>query len=70
MLRICLPVAVLGAQPLGPNLQREREVRHAVGKAAEHVGVSEKTVRGWVADVAFPHFRLGASGSRGKIAIA
>lgn len=42
----------------------------SVRQAAEHSGVSEKTVRGWVADGVLPHFRLGANGRRGKIAIA
>jgi excisionase family DNA binding protein len=42
----------------------------SVRQAAEHSGVSEKTVRGWVADGSLPHYRLGANGRRGKIAIA
>ena len=41
-----------------------------VKEAAERACVSESLVRGWVRDGSLPHFRLGAKGRRGKIAIA
>jgi excisionase family DNA binding protein len=41
-----------------------------VRQAAERAGVCPAIVYGWVADGELPHFRLGAKGRRGKIAIA
>ena len=42
----------------------------SVKAAAGRAGVSEGLVRRWVADGSLPHYRLGAKGKRGKIAIA
>lgn len=41
-----------------------------IKEAAARARVSEPTVRGWVRDRLLAHFRLGAKGRRGKIAIA
>lgn len=41
-----------------------------VAEAAERADVSESIVRSWVTAGLLPHFRLGAPGKRGKIAIA
>lgn len=41
-----------------------------VKQAAERATVCESIVRQWVASGQLPHFRLGAKGKRGKIAIA
>ena len=41
-----------------------------IKEAAARARVSETLVRGWVRDGSLPHFRLGAKGKRGKIAIA
>jgi len=41
-----------------------------VKEAAARGRVSERLVRGWLRDGLLPHFRLGAKGRRGKIAIA
>lgn len=41
-----------------------------VKEAAARGRVSERLVRGWLQDGLLPHFRLGAKGRRGKIAIA
>jgi excisionase family DNA binding protein len=41
-----------------------------VKEAAARARVSEPIVRGWVRDRLLAHFRLGARGRRGKIAIA
>ena len=40
-----------------------------VRQAAERVGVSASLVYQWCADGTLPHYRLGASGRRGKIVI-
>src|SRR5215510_2503015 len=42
----------------------------SVKQAAEHAGVSAALVYGWVSSGLLAHFRLGAKGRRGKIAIA
>jgi excisionase family DNA binding protein len=41
----------------------------SVREAAEWAGVSESLVYGWIASGMLPHYRLGASGRRGKISI-
>ncbi|MDY3551486.1 helix-turn-helix domain-containing protein [Gemmata sp. JC717] len=41
-----------------------------IKEAAARARVSETIVRGWVRDGSLPHYRLGAKGKRGKIAIA
>lgn len=41
-----------------------------VKQAAKHACVCESIVRSWVRTGQLPHFRLGAKGRRGKIAIA
>ena len=41
-----------------------------VRQAAERAGVCSSIVYGWVASGELPHFRLGAKGRRGKVAIA
>jgi excisionase family DNA binding protein len=41
-----------------------------IKEAAARARVSESLVRGWVRDGSLAHFRLGAKGRRGKIAIA
>lgn len=41
-----------------------------IKEAADRARVSESLVRGWVRDGSLAHFRLGAKGRRGKIAIA
>ena len=45
-------------------------MRFSVKAAAEHATVSEGIIRAWVASGLLPHYRLGAPGKRGKIAIA
>ncbi len=42
----------------------------SVKKAAEWAGVSPGFVYGWFETGLLPHYRLGAKGRRGKIAIA
>lgn len=42
----------------------------SVRQAAEKAGVCPSLVYGWVANGELPHFRLGAKGRRGKVAIA
>ncbi len=41
-----------------------------VAEAARHACVCESMIRQWVRDGTLPHYRLGAKGKRGKIAIA
>ena len=41
-----------------------------IKEVAARARVSESIVRGWVRDGSLPHFRLGATGRRGKIVIA
>ncbi len=41
-----------------------------VQQAALLAGVSDSLIRIWIADGTLPHYRLGARGKRGKIAIA
>jgi excisionase family DNA binding protein len=41
-----------------------------VKEAAARARVSEPIVRGWIRDGLLPHYRLGAKGRRGKIAVA
>ena len=42
----------------------------SVKEVAGRTGVSEAIVRGWIRDGLLPHYRLGAKGRRGKIAVA
>lgn len=42
----------------------------SVKEAAARAGVSESIVRGWLRDGSLAHYRLGAKGRRGKIAIS
>lgn len=42
----------------------------SVRQVAERLGVSPSIVYGWVASGELSHFRLGAKGRRGKVAIA
>lgn len=42
----------------------------SVRQAAARAGVCPSLVYGWVASGELPHFRLGAKGRRGKVAIA
>jgi len=42
----------------------------SVAESAVHAKVSEALIRQWVKEGTLPHFRLGAKGKRGKIAIA
>ncbi len=42
----------------------------SVKEVSARTGASEATVRAWIRDRLLAHFRLGAKGRRGKIAVA